>query len=177
MLSPHRAVVRIRWALIFNTVLDSEEKSASYFYYTIIPLTSTHFPYEKLRQRVMLKRKGTLNIETFWMLLPHPGHGAGLPQIAGFPIWLRKRIPSVVITEMLAYLSHDMHVSSHMIQIYSLHSHKGRLSLRQLDINTNACTPWHFHYKNQKASSLSVEKVFSLPRWMTPQTHISGFVT
>lgn len=50
----------------------------------------------------------------------NPGHGAGLPQIPAFPTLLRKKISSVVIAEMLAYLSHDIHVSSHMIQIQSL---------------------------------------------------------
>lgn len=90
-----------------------------------------------------------------------PGHDAGPFACPASAASLRKRISPAVPTEMPAYLSHDMHVSSQRLQC-SLYSNGGRFSWKQLD--TKAASLQEIARLSRTSSHLST--------WMVPATQL-----
>lgn len=160
----------------FSTVPDSQEMTASYFCYTVIPLTSTHFPYGKLRQRVMLRgrelwtSRNILNVtaspRSWCRPLPNPcfSHFIQEEDI----ICRRNRNAGIFVSWHACFQSYDPNTVPELKQKWA-----------QLEIvrhNTNAFTPCTI-VKSRMPAIESGEKVFGLPRWTPSQIHIYGFVS
>lgn len=151
--------------------------SASYFCYTVIPLTSTHFPYGKLRQRVMLSGRELWTSRHILNVTPSPRSWCRPFPNPCFSHFTQEEDIICCHSRMLAYLSHDVHCMFPIIWSKYIPSAQTKVGSAWDRDQYQCLPPWHSHCKKQNASILVGIKVFSLSRWRMPQIHIYEFVT